>query len=147
MDGELSLALGFIGAGLLLGLAGAAWFIRQHRRRAWTLIEACSTAGGRRSPGAPEASGPLQVGDAVLRRVGVAVAAEGLLLWRDPAAPRLLAWGRIRRLLPLATAAGEVRAVTVELRDRSWGPDRFSAPWSAALSARIVDEGHGRLAG
>lgn len=147
MDGNLSLAAGFMGAGLLLGVGGAAWMIRRRRREAWALIEGCSRPGGSRQPGNPEASGPLQVGDRVLRRIGIAVVADGLLLWLDPAAPRLLEWARIRRLLPLATPAGELRGVTVELAGRSWGLDRFSAPWSAALSARIIDQGHGRLAG
>jgi hypothetical protein len=145
MDGNLTLALGFIGAGLLLGLVGASWSIRRRRREAWALIESCSSAGGCRQPGDPEVHGLLQVGEAVLKPVGIAVVSGGLLLWRDPAAPRLLEWARIRRLVPLATRGGELRGVTVVLEGRSWGLDRFSAPWSAALNTRVIDRGHGRL--
>jgi uncharacterized protein YjeT (DUF2065 family) len=146
MDDNLSLALGFVGAGLLLGVAGAAWTVHRGRREVWAVIESCSRPGGSLPTGQPGASGPLQIGEQVLRRVGIMVVAEGLLLWRDPAAPRLLEWAQIRRLLPLAAPGGEVLGVIVELAGRPWGPDRFHAPWSAALSAQVLERGHGRLA-
>ena len=147
MDDNLSLALGFVGAGLLLGMAGAAWVVQRGRRQVWAVIESCSRPGGSLPPGQPEASGPLQIGGQVLRGVGIMVVAEGLLLWRDPAATRLLEWAHIRRLVPMATPGGAVLGVIVELAGRQWGPDRFHAPWSAALSALVLEQGHGRLAG
>jgi hypothetical protein len=147
MHTDLSLALTLITAGLLLGVAVAAWRLRQQRRAAWALVEACSVPAAALSPGLPAARGRLEVGELVGGRIDLAVAQRGLLLWRGPGTVRLVEWSRIGRLLPLATRGGEIRGVTVELAGRDWGADRFNAPWSAALTTQVLEQGYARLAG
>jgi len=135
----------------LLAVVGAvAWNIARQRRELWSFIEHRSVAAASHLPQDSQqqqaTSGPLLLGGQLIPRVQIAVLPQGLLLWQRPGSARVIAWDGIRQLITLADRQGTVRAVTVVLEQAPWGPDRFTAPWSLALSARALEQGRTRLA-